>query len=196
MKRLFALVLTLILVVFIGVVAEAQTINNEVRVSAGVHDVEDVTVFHGRAELRKKLSERFAFNDVGSITTDGDTNLFHNAALIRFAPVEHVFVAGGIGVGKLTDADTFVNPTAQLGANFSFSRVNFEPFVQLETPDLASDNNVRSLSANLNVKIAVTESFGFIGTGQLKSSRTDNRFFNERFAALEKTATGGVYFSF
>lgn len=196
MRNLLFLVVMLMTFTFVGAVnVPAQTINDEVRVSAGAVRIEDSDTFTVRGELRKAVSDRIGFNDIGSVTTNGDITLFRNAALLRFEPVEHVFVAGGIGVGKLTDTDTFVNPVVQAGANFSFSRVNFEPFVQLETPDLASDSNVRSLSANLNVKVGVTEQFGLFGQASARSSRLDNKFFTESFSSLEKTATIGVYFN-
>lgn len=196
MRNLLFLVVMLMTLLTVGTIpVSAQTINDEVRVSAGVTRVEQSDTFTGRGELRKALSQRFGFNDIAFVTTNGDDTLLRNAALIRFSPVEHVFVAGGIGVGKFTDSDVFVNPVVQTGVNFSLGRVNFEPFVQLETPDLASDSNVRSLSANVNVKVGVNERFGLFGQASARSSRLDNRFFTESFSSLEKTATVGVYFT-
>jgi hypothetical protein len=128
-----------------------------------------------------------------STVTDGDTALVQNQAVIRFAPVDNFFVAGGAVVGKQQGFDPFVAPVLQAGANFDISRLNIEPFVQLETPDLASDNPVRTLSGNLTVKLRITDSFGLVGNGSLRASRINNDFFE---GAVTKVATGGVYFNF
>lgn len=193
MKKIFALVLLLTVISLTGSVGFTQTLSDEVRVTAGVTRVIDETVFTASGEVRKTLGSRVGLVNTFSFTKDSDVTLLGNISTVRFVPVRHVFVAGGVGFGKLTGSDVFVNPVVQAGGNFSVSRVNFEPYVQLETPDLASDSSVRTLSANLNVKVSVTDKFGFLGTGSLRSSRVDNSFFEGN---LQKTATAGVYWRF
>src|SRR5687768_10511544 len=183
-----------LLMLFMAFTINAQAISNDVRVSAGVVDTEGQTLFTANAEIRKSLgSNRFGLVNTLSTVTDGDTALVQNQAVVRFAPVKNFFAAGGISVGKFQGTDPFVTPVVQAGANFDISRFNIEPFVQLETPDLASDNPSRTLSGNLTVKLRITDRFGLVGNGALRATRINNDFFE---GAVTKVATGGVYFTF
>jgi hypothetical protein len=194
MKKLMLGFLVALFMVLGVINANAQAISNDVRVSAGVVSVEDQTLFTGSAEVRKSFNERFGLVNTLSTVTDGDFTLVENRAVIRFAPTDNFFVAGGINVGKLQGSDPFVNPTIQAGANFNLgSRINLEPFVQLETPDLASDNPQRTLSGNLTAKLRITNSFGLVGNGSLRATRTTNEFFE---GGTTKVVSGGVYFTF
>ena len=171
----------------------AQTITNDVRLSAGVSNVNNRTLFTGGAEVRKAFNDKFGLVDTLSTVTDSDFTLVQNQAVVRFSPIEHVFVAGGVNVGKVQGSDPFVSPVIQGGANFDLGRINIEPFVQLETPDLASDNPARTLSGNLTAKLRITDTFGLVGTGALRATRADNDFFHGN---AERVVTGGIYFNF
>jgi hypothetical protein len=194
MKK-FVLVLAFIFALLgVGVInANAQAISNDFRLTAGVVNVENQTLFTGNAEVRKGFNDKFGLVNTVTTITDNDFTLVQNQAIVRFAPVKNVFVAGGINVGKIQGFDPFIAPVVQAGLNFDLGRVNIEPFVALQTPDLASDNPNRSLSGNLTAKLRVTKSFGLVGNASVSSTKPDNDFFE---GAAIRTVTGGVYFSF
>lgn len=187
----FVMAVMFVLALAFGV--SAQTISNDVRLSAGISNVENSTRFNGTVEVRKSLNDRFGVVGTGTVVTDGQTATVVGQPVLRFSPVEHVFVGGGVQVGKAQHQDAFVNPVLQGGVNFSIDRFNFEPYVQLETPDLASHNTARTLSGNVSVKYAVNGKFGLLGTGAVRATRLDNDFFN---GSVERVVTGGVYINF
>jgi len=192
MKK-FVLSALLVLVSAFGAV-NAQT--NDVRLSAGATNINSVTTFTGSAEVRKTVAGNFQVSDALSLTTDGDTNLVENKGVVRgYFGTEsaRVFAGGGLNVGKLTNRDAFLNPVLQAGINFDIAKINIEPYVELQTPDLLSNSRARSLAVALTGKVNLSDSFGILATGGVRSTRLDNDFFTGR---NERFLTGGLFFNF
>jgi hypothetical protein len=192
-KFVFSLGIMLMTILALVGTGNAQSISNDFRLTAGVVNVDNQTMFTGSAELRKSFSERFGLVNTLSTVTDNDFTLVQNQAVVRFAPIKNVFVAGGVNVGKVQGSDPFVSPVAQAGLNFDVGRLNLEPSVAVEFPDVVSDNPNRSLSGNLTAKFRVTNTFGLLGNVGVRSTKPDNDFFE---GAAIRTVTGGVYFNF
>jgi hypothetical protein len=197
MKRL---ILVLLMVFVIGLISSpgyAQT-TDDVRITAGVSNINHVNTFTGNVEVRKAINERFEFDNTLSMATDGDVTLVQNQGLVKAFLTENVFVAGGLTVGKANIStspftDLFLYPSVRAGVNFDVGVVNLEPYAELNTPDLLSDNPARSLAVALTAKTDVTDNFGVLATGGVRSTRADNEFFRGR---SERFIQGGVFFRF
>jgi len=191
------------LLVLVSVFAVNAQTTNDVRISAGAANVSQVTTFTGSVEIRKAINERFELDNTVSTVTDGDIFLLQNRGAVKAFLTDNVFVSGGLTVGKANIGsqtrngsfldDVFLNPSFQGGLNFNVGQVNLEPYVQLDTPDLLSENNARRLSVALTGKVNLSPKFGIIGNGGVRSTRFDNEFFTGR---AERFAQGGVFFNF
>jgi len=209
MKNTFLSLLMLVaLVLSFGAVApatQAQAVVDNVSVEAGiVHVGAKSNVASGAIEVQKTLGtpkllldSTFTFSDNEGT---GTGQVVGNQTVLRGYLSEFVFVAGGATVGKTVnvsfDTELFLNPTIQAGATLPVgSRLTFEPYAQLDTPDLLSDNKLRSLTLNLNTSIAVNDRFGFTADVGITNTRADYRFFKQGGQNIPY-AYGGVYFTF
>lgn len=190
-KKVFA-ILALMVAIPVGVAAQ-----NSVEVSAGASNVANETAVTASVEYQRDINSRFQFEDTVSFARlDSDRQAVANRGILRAFLTDNIFVGGGVTVGKAKSQDVVLNPTIEAGVLFNIDRVSLEPRVQLDTPDLLSDSNARSLSAQLKMRVRVNDRFGFVGNGGVRSTRFDNRFFNEGFENAQKFASGGVYFTF
>lgn len=187
----FVLAVIMVLATVFGV--SAQT-SDEVRISAGATNVAYQTAFTGNVEIRKSLNETFEYDNTLALTTDGDNHLVSNQGMVRGFIGDNFFVGAGLTLGKATGSDTFLNPAVRAGVQFNVGKVNFEPYVQVDTPDLLSDNPARSLSGAVTAKLPVSNNFGILGNVGVRSTRLRNEDLFE--GAVERFATGGVYFRF
>lgn len=203
--RTFVLVVTLVLLTAFLPVASAQSVKDNVSVSAGVvRPTEGNVVAAGAFEVQKTLgTEQFLFDNTLILSDNvGNSTGQHiaNTALVRGYIGKNFFVAGGASFGSAVNTglneDMFLNPTVQTGVTFEVGqRLQFEPYVQLDTPDVLSNNPTRALTANLTTKVAVNESYGFIFDTGISQVRADNRFLKSGGQNVP-FALGGMYFRF
>lgn len=171
--------------------------SNTIEVTAGASNVANETAFTSAVEYKRQLNDRFQFKDTVSFSrVDSDRQAMANRSILRAFLTDNIFVGGGVTVGKAKFQDVVLNPTVEAGVLFNVDRFSIEPRVQLDTPDLLSDNSARSLGAQLKAKVRLTDNFGLVGVGGVRSTRFDNRFFTEGLENSQKFALGGVYFTF
>jgi hypothetical protein len=205
MKKLFLVIMLVLgLFAFSGEV-NAQAVSDNVSVQAGVgHVASGTNVAAGRIELTKVLTPKLVFDNTLTLTDNVGSNsgqVLANQALLRGYIGDKFFVAGGVNFGSLINNglnnDVFLNPSVQAGVTLPVGKgFVFEPYVQLDTPELLNDGNVKSLSANLTTRYSVNESFGLVVDAGVTQSRTNYKFLSSGELRNIPYAFGGVYFNF
>ncbi len=217
MKKFFG-ALVLVLASVLG--AYAQT---DVRVSAGISSVNDVNGYLQQAEVRQSFASRFEFKDTASysynksksvveipngksgsflVIKKSSANSFSNDAVLKARLVNfssgNLYVGGGARVTKVENIDTALNPSVLVGASFDVTpKVNIEPEVEFNTPDVLSASNVRAATVRLTGTVELIRnsrySSGIVVAGQLVSVRPDNKFFT---GGIDRSLTGGLFVRF
>lgn len=214
MKNTFLSLLMLVALVFAfgagAPAVKAQSVGDSVSVQAGVLHLDANTslnegnVLAGKVEVLKTLGgSKLVFDNTFYVVDNegsGSGQVVSNQALLRGYVGSNFFLAGGATVGKPFNggfgSDTFLNPSLQTGVTFDVgSRLQFEPYVQLDTPDLLSDNPARALSANLTTNIKANKSVAFTFDVGITQVRSDNSFLQDG-GLNTPYAFGGLKFSF
>lgn len=202
----FLMILALLTVFTFGGMGQgvrAQNVPDNVSVMAGAVNSEGQNTFNGTIEIQKTLGTPKLILDNTTILSDGSQTVVSDTALLRGYLGTKFFVAGGATFGRAInvpdrrfEGDTFLNPTFQVGVTLDATkRLQFEPYAQLDTTDLLSDNDARSLSGGLVVNYAVNDKFGFTGDVGLTQTRANNRFFDTG-GINSRYGTAGLYFNF
>jgi hypothetical protein len=197
--------LVMVLVTFAAVHGQTQFVNpnvqSNVTIEAGVSNDEGVNSFEGSLEIQKTLGSRFMLDNTIELS-NGEETVVGNRALLRFYPHKNLFVAGGARVFRTInvderrfDNDTALTPSFQLGLTLNANeRLQFEPYIQVDSPDLLSNDPSRTLLGNVTVSYQLASNFGLVGDVGVGQTRIDNGFFQNGRAF--KYAVGGVYFTF
>lgn len=197
----FMIVVALVLTIFAG--ASAQNVSDNVSIMGGVTNVAGQNTYAGVIEVQKTLGTPKLMIDNTTVLSDADETVLSNVALLRGYIGDKFFVAGGVTIGRAINVadrefagDTFLNPTVQAGLTLdATSRLQVEPYVQLDTTDLLSENRERSLSGGVNINFTVNKRFGFTGDVGLTQTRLDNQFFSSG-GFNSRYGTVGLFFNF
>jgi hypothetical protein len=159
-----------------------QNVPDNVSFRGGVN-AERENSFVGSIEIQKVLTPKLMLDNTIDLSNGAETVL-SNRALLRGYIGDNFFVAGGVNIGRTInvnkrrfDSDTFINPSVQTGVTFNVTEnLQFEPYVQIDTPDVLSDNSTRTLTGVLSVNYRLNKRLGLTGDAGIGQSRQDNGF--------------------
>lgn len=170
---------------------------DNVSVMGGIGGGAGENSFEGSFEIQKTLGRRFLLDNTIELSNASQT-VVGDRAILRGYLTPNVFVGAGARVSNTLNVqdDLVLQPNFQAGLTLNATdKLQFEPYVQLETPDVLSANLQRSLGAAMVVSYSVNSKFGFTGEAGLTQYRNDNRFFDNGGANFYY-GTVGLFFNF
>jgi len=212
MKRIFNL-FALSLLFAVCASAQVTTKENTVYITAGTtHNERVADVEAGSATVSvnyiRTIKNGFGVDTTVTYTGDrlnnnGSGRTFNNTTFLEYYPTTTGRVMPFVGVGfsaqrftaRGIDGQASFNPAFEAGLDINAGKTQFEPYLQVTTPDLKQRARTNSIGGGINVYHNLTDGFGL----RTSAFAADNRWRNaqgNRESGTTYGVTTGVFFTF